>query len=44
MDPDLRRLVLGDYVILYRIHKASQTLTIVSIRHFRQRSLAGEEA
>ena len=43
MDPDLRRLVLGDYVILYRIHETSQTLTIVSIRHFRQRSLAGEE-
>jgi toxin ParE1/3/4 len=43
MDPNLRRLVLGDYVILYRIHEASQTITIASVRHFRQRSLAGEE-
>lgn len=43
MDPDLRRLVVGDYVVLYRIHEVSQTVTIASIRHFRQRSLQGEE-
>ena len=43
VDSGLRRLALGDYVLLYRIHEASQTVAIASIRHFRQRSLAGEE-
>lgn len=43
VDPGLRRLALGNYVLLYRIHEPSQTVTIASIRHFRQRSLAGEE-
>jgi len=43
MDPDLRRLVLGDYVVLYRIHEISQTIAIVAVRHFRQHSLRGEE-
>lgn len=43
VDPGLRRLALGNYVLLYRIHEASQTVTIASVRHFRQRSLAGEE-
>lgn len=43
VDPGLRRLVLGNHVLVYRIHEASQTVTIASIRHFRQRSLAGEE-
>lgn len=43
VEPDLRRLVLGDYVLVYRIEERTQTISIAAVRHVRQRSLRGEE-
>ena len=43
VEPDLRRLVVGDYVVIYRVDEARQTVFVSAIRHFRQRSLRGEE-
>jgi toxin ParE1/3/4 len=43
-DPDLRRLVVGNYLVVYRIQEARQVIDVVGIRHFRERSLPGEDA
>jgi toxin ParE1/3/4 len=43
IDPDLRRLVVGKYIVLYRIQKARQVIDILSVRHSRERSLPGED-
>jgi plasmid stabilization system protein ParE len=43
VEPDLRRLVVGDYVLVYRIEEKARTISIAAVRHFRQRSLRGEE-
>jgi toxin ParE1/3/4 len=43
MEVDLRRLVLGDYVIVYRLQETRQTVLIIAVRHHRERSLPGEE-
>lgn len=43
INPDLRRLVIGRYVVVYRVQEARQTVTIVAVRHSRERSLPGEE-
>jgi plasmid stabilization system protein ParE len=43
VEPDLRRLVLGDCVLVYRIEERTKTVSIAAVRHFRQRSLRGEE-
>ncbi len=42
INPDLRRLVIGNYVIAYRIQETQQTVTIVAVRHSRERPLAEE--
>jgi toxin ParE1/3/4 len=43
IDPDLRRLVVGKYVVLYRIQETRQVIDIVGVRHSRERSLPGED-
>jgi toxin ParE1/3/4 len=43
VEPDLRRFVFGEYVLLYRVEERTQTISIGAVRHFRQRSLRGED-
>jgi toxin ParE1/3/4 len=43
-DPDLHRFVAGKYIVVYRLQEARQTVTIVAVRHSRERSLPQEEA
>ena len=43
VDPELRRLVAGDYIVVYRIIETRKEISIVAVRHSRQRSLPGEE-
>ena len=38
-DPTFRRLVVEDYVVLYRVSEADQSVYILSVRHGRQRPL-----
>jgi toxin ParE1/3/4 len=42
VDPNLRRLVIGSYVIVYQVNDARQTVSIAALRHFRQRPLPHE--
>jgi toxin ParE1/3/4 len=42
-DLSLRRLVIGSYIVVYRVYEARQTISIVAVRHFRQRPLPQEE-
>jgi toxin ParE1/3/4 len=42
INPDLRRLVIGNYVIAYRVQETQKTVTIVAVRHSRERPLAEE--
>jgi toxin ParE1/3/4 len=43
VDPNLRRLVAGSYVVIYRVNKARKKIDIIAVRHSRQRSLPQEE-
>ncbi|MFL6262185.1 MAG: type II toxin-antitoxin system RelE/ParE family toxin [Thermoanaerobaculia bacterium] len=42
-DPSLRRLVIGNYIVVYRVNEARQVISISAVRHFRQRPLPQEE-
>jgi toxin ParE1/3/4 len=42
IDPDVRRLVIGSYLVLYRIQETQQVVTIAAVRHSRQRPLQQE--
>ena len=41
--PDVRRLVLGHYIVLYHIGTSQEIIWIIAVRHSRQRSLREEE-
>lgn len=43
VDSSLRRLVVGNYILVYRVNEARQVISIVAVRHFRQRPLPQEE-
>jgi len=43
IDPSLRRLVVGSYVVVYQVNETRQAISVVAVRHFRQRSLPQEE-
>jgi toxin ParE1/3/4 len=43
IDPTLRRIVFGSYVVVYQAVESAQTISIVAIRHSRERSLPQEE-
>ena len=43
VDPSLRRLVVGSYILVYQVNEARQTVSVLAVRHFRQRSLPQEE-
>lgn len=42
IDPDLRRLIVGKYIVVYRVQESRQTIDIVAVRHSRERSLPQE--
>lgn len=42
IDPDLRRLIVGKYVVVYRVQETRRTIDIVAVRHSRERSLPQE--
>jgi plasmid stabilization system protein ParE len=42
-DLEVRRLVARKYVVVYQVHEARKTITIVAARHSRERPLAEEE-
>lgn len=44
VDATLRRLVVGNYVVVYQVNEARQAISVVAVRHFRQRPLPQEEA
>jgi toxin ParE1/3/4 len=43
IDPDLRRLVVGKYIVVYRIQEARRIIDVVAVRHSRERSLPQED-
>jgi plasmid stabilization system protein ParE len=43
IDSNLRRLVVGSYVVIYQVNKARKKVDIVAVRHHRQRPLPQEE-
>jgi len=42
IDPNLRRLVVGNYIVIYQVNRARKKVDIVAVRHYRQRSLPQE--
>jgi toxin ParE1/3/4 len=42
IDPDLRRLVVGKYVVVYKIQETRRLIDILAVRHSRERPLPGE--
>jgi toxin ParE1/3/4 len=42
IDPDLRRFLVGNYIVVYQVREASETIFIVGFRHSRQRQLPEE--
>ena len=43
IDASVRRLVIGNYVVVYQIEEASRTITVLAARHSREKYLPGEE-
>jgi toxin ParE1/3/4 len=39
VDSSLRRLVVGSYIVVYQVNAARQAISVLAVRHFRQRSL-----
>lgn len=42
-DATFRRLVVGEYVLLYRVDTGSEALFVLSVRHSRQKPLEPDE-
>lgn len=42
VDPSLRRMVIGSYVVVYQAIDIRTTISIVAVRHFRQKPLPQE--
>lgn len=43
VDPSLRKLVVGNYIVVYQVNEIRETVWVVAVRHHRQRSLPQEE-
>lgn len=41
--PSLRKLVVGNYIVVYHIREERRTISVVAVRHYRQRLLSEEE-
>lgn len=37
-DPDLRRLVVRDYVVVYRVDEEASLVTVLTVRHRREQA------
>jgi toxin ParE1/3/4 len=42
VDPSLRKLVVGSYIVVYQLNEARQTIWVVAVRHYRQSPLPQE--
>lgn len=42
-DQKLRRIVLREYIVIYRVEDASELVTILTVRHHREKSVDLEE-
>jgi len=42
-DPDIRQLVVDNYIVIYRVVDAEQRITVLTVRHGRQRPLEPED-
>ena len=43
VDPSLRRIVIGSYIVVYDVLEVRKTISIVAVRHHRQKLLPQEE-
>jgi toxin ParE1/3/4 len=43
VDESVRRLVIGNYIVVYQIEETGRIITILGVRHSRERYLPGEE-
>jgi plasmid stabilization system protein ParE len=43
IDPALRRLVVANYIAVYQVEEVTQTINVVAVRHFREKTLPEEE-
>ena len=41
--PDIRRLILGNFIVVYQIRESKSEISIIAVRDSRQRPLALEE-
>ncbi len=41
--PDLRRLILGRYIVVYKVEEAKRTVSVIAVRDSRQRPLTMED-
>ncbi len=41
--PDLRRLILGKFIVVYQVQEAKRTVSVIAVRHSRQRPLTLED-
>ncbi len=41
--PYLRRLILGDHIVFYRVQESRRRISIITVRHARQRPLSLED-
>jgi toxin ParE1/3/4 len=37
VDASLRKLVVGSYIVVYQIEEPSRMITVLAVRHFRER-------
>jgi toxin ParE1/3/4 len=44
IDPSLRRIVIGSYIVVYEVVEARQMIAIIAVRHHRQKLLPQEES
>ena len=42
VDPSLRKLVVGDYIVVYEVNEIRETVWVLAARHHRQRPLPQE--
>lgn len=42
IDPSLRKVVIGNYIVVYQAGKTRETISIMAVRHFRQKPLPQE--
>lgn len=41
--PDIRRLILGNFIVVYQVRETKREISIIAVRHSRQRPLTLEE-